>query len=72
MAATDAPEIEAASAAPELRYAKHGKWANTMTTDEILAATDNYDKLMNRCWYAVAGNAFPDNLDGFWEINWCV
>ena len=57
-------------AAAEPRFAPHGKWANTMTTDEICAATQNYDKLMNRCWYAVAGNAFPDDMEAFWEINW--
>ena len=25
---------------------------------------------MNRCWYGVAGNIFPENISGFWEINW--
>ena len=33
-------------------------WHTTMSTAEILKATDNYDKLMNRCFYAVAGNVF--------------
>jgi len=45
-------------------------WHSTMTKDEILKATDNYNKLMDRCWYAVAGNVFPDGMEGFWEINW--
>ena len=43
-------------------------WSGTMTKEEILAATDNYNKLMDRCWYAVAGNVFPANMDCFWEI----
>lgn len=41
-----------------------------MTTTEINEATANYEKLMNRCWYGVAGNIFPAGMEGFWEINW--
>lgn len=45
-------------------------WTNVMTTDEIVAATDGYEKLMDRCWYAVAGNIVTPTMEGFWEINW--
>jgi len=45
-------------------------WTGAMSTEEVLNATEKYDKFMNRCWYAVAGNILAKGMDGFWEINW--
>ena len=46
------PAISAMACASSRK--KPEPWTNTMTTAEIVAATDNYEKLMDRCWYAVA------------------
>ena len=54
----------------DMLMAKHGKWGNILTTEQIAAKTKNYDKLMGRCFYAVASNLIPSNTESFWEINW--
>jgi hypothetical protein len=53
-----------------ITYEKHGQFGNAMTPEEMASRTDNFNKLMNRCWYGVAGNIFPDGMESFWEINW--
>jgi len=56
--------------AAEIKYEEHGLFGNIMTPDVMAAKTDNFNKLMNRCWYGIAGNIFPEGIESFWEINW--
>jgi len=54
----------------EIKYEKGGHFGNIMTVEAMAAKTDNFNKLMNRCWYGVAGTIFPEGMESFWEINW--
>jgi len=54
----------------EINMEKHGLFGNVMTPEAMAAKTDNFNKLMNRCWYGVAGTIFPEGMESFWEINW--
>lgn len=42
---------------------KRKPWYGTMSKEAIVEATNNYDKLMDRCWYGVAGTVFPANIE---------
>ena len=57
-------------ASSAVKYEKHGHFGNVMSPEAMAVRTDNFDKLMNRCWYGVAGTIFPDGMESFWEINW--
>jgi len=54
----------------EIKFEKHGLYGNVLTPAELATKTDNFNKLMNRCWYGVAGTIFPPGMESFWEINW--
>lgn len=54
----------------QIKYEKHGHYGNVPTPQEMAKRTDNFNRVMNRCWYGVAGTILEPGLQSFWEINW--
>lgn len=54
----------------EIKMEKHGHFGNVMTPEQMAERTGNFNKLMGRCWYGIAGTLFPEGMESFWEINW--
>merc|ERR1719199_102601 len=50
--------------------AKKQKYTNVWSNEKVMAETNNLEKLMDRCWYCLAGTLVKPGTEGFWEINW--